>query len=107
MKPAARIEDLLTTLPPSLVSAESPSASSPLGTQFPLPQACLTVSLTPSWAQVYLHSQPVGTMSRGRVSKDLVVEVRRQSDPEGTVRRLQEALEDMSHGLVRWGEKVL
>jgi hypothetical protein len=63
----------------------------------------LSINLTPGWAQLYLHSRPYTAGGGGR---ELVLEVRRQKDAEGTVRRIGEGLEDLQRGLVSWGGRV-
>nr|XP_031858968.1 uncharacterized protein CI109_005636 [Kwoniella shandongensis]KAA5526040.1 hypothetical protein CI109_005636 [Kwoniella shandongensis] len=74
LQPAARIEDLLLTLPPNLIIPH-PNPNVPPRPTLPLPQTHLSITLTPTWAQLYLHSSAVTTSKRG--SKELVVEVRR------------------------------
>ncbi|OCF32243.1 hypothetical protein I316_06158 [Kwoniella heveanensis BCC8398] len=114
LQPAARIEDLLLTLPPNLIVPSISSSSSNPIRSLPLPQTHLSVKLTPSWAAMYLHSAPVAisralsrTSEGGGSSKELVVEVRRTSTLEGTVKMIGDGLDDISRRLVTWGDRVL
>jgi hypothetical protein len=99
-KPCARIEDLLLTLPISIITLSLGSGNK----TFPLPHSHLAITLTPSWVQVVLHSKPV--WEPGNRSKELVVEVRREGTLEGCARRVGEGLDDVRRGLVAWGERV-
>ncbi|WVW80967.1 hypothetical protein I302_102958 [Kwoniella bestiolae CBS 10118] len=103
LQPSARIEDLLLTLPPQFIvptlSTHAPTRS------LPLPQSHLSVTLTPTWAQVYLHSHPVGSGKRGG-SREMVVEVRRTGTLEGTTKRIEDGLDDIYRRLVPWGGRV-
>ena len=102
LQPAARIEDLLLTLPPRLIVPHGPPRR-----QIPLPQSHLSVTLSPGWVSLWLNSHDVGVPFIGKMGRDLVLEVRRQDSAEGNVRRVREGLEDMLSGVVRWGERVL
>lgn len=99
-KPCARIEDLLLTLPTSIITLFLSSGNQ----TFPLPHSHLAITLTPSWVQVILHSRPV--WEPGNRSKELVVEVRREATLEGCARRVGEGLDDIRRGFVTWGERV-
>ncbi|WRT70432.1 uncharacterized protein IL334_007430 [Kwoniella shivajii] len=104
LQPTARIEDLLLSLPSTyIVSATSSPSPPPQG--LPLPQSHMSVTLTPTWAQVYLHSQPVSSTRRG--SKELVIEVRRIGTLEGTLKRIEDGLDDIQRRLAPWGGRVL
>ncbi|GFZ48515.1 hypothetical protein JCM24511_06263 [Saitozyma sp. JCM 24511] len=103
LQPVARIEDLLLTLPPRLISPQPETGSSPPPRSLPLPHSHLSINLTPGWAQVYLHPRPYTAGGGGR---ELVLEVRRQKDAEGSVRRIGDGLEDLQRGLVSWGGRV-
>ncbi|WVQ63180.1 uncharacterized protein L199_001331 [Kwoniella botswanensis] len=104
LQPSARIEDLLLTLPSHFI-VPFPSSNSPIPQRgFPLPQSHLSVTLTPTWAQLYLHSNPVASGKRG--SKELVVEVRRIGTLEGTTKRIEDGLDDIYRRLVPWGGRV-
>ncbi|WVR00383.1 hypothetical protein IAU59_007526 [Kwoniella sp. CBS 9459] len=111
LQPAARIEDLLNTLPPELI-IPSTNPSTQISRSLPLPQTHLSVQLTPSWAGLYLHSTPVSlalassSSTRGG-SKELVVEVRRTNTLEGTVKMIGDGLDDVHRRLVAWGDRVL
>ncbi|ORY28153.1 hypothetical protein BCR39DRAFT_535740 [Naematelia encephala] len=103
LQPAARVEDLLLSLPTRLITLES----RPNYGQLPLSHAYLSVVLTPTWAQVWTHASPVVGAQRGaRTGKELVLEVRRQRGCEATVQRLNQGLQDMINGLVSWGGRV-
>ncbi|WVR07855.1 hypothetical protein IAU60_004898 [Kwoniella sp. DSM 27419] len=96
LQPAARIEDLLETLSRYIVK-DGPATRS-----LPLPLTHLSVSLTPTWASLYLHSAPVAK----RGSKELVVEARRTETLEGTVKRIGDGLDDIARRLAPWGGRV-
>lgn len=101
MKPCARMEDLLLTLPTSIVTL-SMTSNSPRS--FPLSHSNIAITLTPSWVQVILHSKPV--WEPGNRSKELIVEVRREQTLEGCAKRVEQGLDDVRRGLVAWGERV-
>ena len=102
LQPAARIEDLLRTLPARLIIRDGPPRR-----QIPLPHSHLSVTLSPGWVSLWLNSHDVGVPHSGKLGRDLVLEVRRQAAAEEVVKRLREGLEDMAGGVVRWGERVL
>ncbi|KAK1923107.1 hypothetical protein DB88DRAFT_493812 [Papiliotrema laurentii] len=102
LQPAARIEDLLLTLPRYLVVPDGPAVR-----RLPLPQSHLVVYLTPGWVSLILRSHPAGRPTTSKVGRDTVIEVRRQPTAEATVERIKDGLEDMQNGLVQWGERVL
>lgn len=68
----------------------------------PLPQAYLSVNLTPAWVQLYAHSAPAGQ----RGGRELVLEARRTATLEGNVKRLGEGLDSLRRGLLGWGDRV-
>ncbi|WWC71810.1 uncharacterized protein I206_105769 [Kwoniella pini CBS 10737] len=103
LQPTARIEDLLLTLP-SIYIIPAQSSTDPPQRGLPLSHTHLSVTLTPTWAQLYLHSYPLSSFRRG--SKELVVEVRRIGTLEGTVRRIEDGLDDIHRRLVPWGGRV-
>ncbi|TYJ51135.1 hypothetical protein B9479_008310 [Cryptococcus floricola] len=102
LQPAARIEDLLSTLPPHLITPISilPSPPSPKRT-LPLPQALVNISLSPNWASVWINAQVVEGLKRKGGGKEMVLEVdvRRVGTLEGVVARVGEALDDLRLGL--------
>ncbi|WWC91495.1 uncharacterized protein L201_006441 [Kwoniella dendrophila CBS 6074] len=105
LQPAARIEDLLLTLPSTFIIPffnSAPGNPPPKG--LPLPQTHLSVTLTPTWAQLYLHFYPLSSVKRG--SKELVIEVRRIGTLEGTTKRIEDGLDDIYRRLVPWGGRV-
>ncbi len=105
-KPAARLEDLLLTLPRHLIVPASTSTSNPTG-QFPLTQSHLGISLTPTWVQLNLHASRVDTGVRGKKpGKEVVLQVRREGTLEATIRMLGEGLNAVRRGEVRWGDRV-
>ncbi|KAK8853040.1 hypothetical protein IAR55_003741 [Kwoniella newhampshirensis] len=104
LQPAARIEDLLLTLSPKFISPTTTPANAVPGRSLPLPQSHLSITLTPTWAQLYLHSGSVTASKRGR--KELVVEVRRTETLEGTAKRVEEGLDDLRRRLLEWGGRV-
>ncbi|ODN81428.1 hypothetical protein L202_01859 [Cryptococcus amylolentus CBS 6039] len=106
LQPAARIEDLLSTLPPHFITPTSilPSPPPPKRT-LPLPQALVSISLTPNWAQVWINAQVVSLARKGG-GKEMVLEVRRVGTLEGVVARIGEGLDDLRLGLVGWGGRV-
>ncbi|ODN85861.1 hypothetical protein L198_07425 [Cryptococcus wingfieldii CBS 7118] len=118
LQPAARIEDLLSTLPPHLITPTdilpSPisSPSSSLERKLPLPQALVSIFLTPNWVQVWVDAQVVGGLVRkgggGGGGKEMVLEVRTAGTGtlEGIVGRVGEGLEGLRVGLVGWGGRV-
>ena len=95
----ARIEDLLLTLPLSLISPCPPRRTPPDGS-LPLPQPCLSVTLSPGWCQLYIWSNTYGTRGAGR---DMVFEVKRMDTLEGTVTMIKYALEQLGRGTLPWG----
>ena len=99
IQPVARIEDLLLTLPPSLISPLPPASLPPTGS-LPLPQPCLSITLTPGWCQLFIWSNIYGTRGAGR---DMVFEVKRMETLEGTVTMIQYALEQLGRGTMPWG----
>ncbi|WVQ84898.1 hypothetical protein IAT38_007061 [Cryptococcus sp. DSM 104549] len=107
LQPAARIEDLLLTLPPSLLTPPHllPAPLPPPTRSIPLPHPYLSVSLTPTWAQLYIHGQAVVSTEKP-VGRELVVEVRRTGGLEGTVRRLEEGLDSVRLRVVPWGGRA-
>ena len=104
LQPIARTEDLLLTLPLSLITPSVPDGR--LRSRVPLPHPHLLINLTPTWCQLYLSTVPYGSSERIKAGRDLVVEVRRQITPEDSIRRVGEGLEDIQRGMVRWGDKV-
>ncbi|WOO77006.1 uncharacterized protein LOC62_01G000606 [Vanrija pseudolonga] len=107
LQPAARIEDLLLTIPPSLITPWGPRAAPHAA--LPLPHTHLAVALSPLWAQLHLSYSPITAANLtgfNRVGRTFIVEVRRGRSPEETVRRIHEALEDISRGLLPWGSRV-
>ncbi|CAD6572618.1 MAG: proteasome regulatory particle subunit [Tremellales sp. Tagirdzhanova-0007] len=104
LQPTARLEDLLLSLPTHLIASvgpRNPPAS------FPLPQSHLSVSLTPSWVQLFLHASPFG--ARGRNKKHgriMVLEVHREGTLEATIRMLGEGLNEVRKGAAQWGDRV-
>lgn len=128
LQPAARIEDLLLTLPPGLVvphlphsvsgfssDAAEPGMTSAPGRALPLPHSYLSVILTPLWAQLYVHARPLvlsgadpgGSGGRGR-GRELVLEVKRQprQTVEQVVLSIQTGLEEIDRGTVPWGARL-
>ncbi|WWC64367.1 uncharacterized protein I303_106977 [Kwoniella dejecticola CBS 10117] len=103
LQPTARIEDLLLTIPSQYI-IPSFSSPNPPPRGLPLPQSHLSITLTPTWAQLYLHSHPLSSSRRG--SRELVVEVRRIGTLEGTVKRIEDGLDDIQRRLVSWGGRV-
>lgn len=105
LQPCARIEDLLLSLPSTLVSLRIPPPLTALrSTSFPLPHSNIAITLTPSWVQATLHSKPI--WQPGNRSRELIVEVRRDTSLEECARRVGEGLEDVMRGYIAWGEKV-
>ncbi|ODN82475.1 hypothetical protein L198_07697 [Cryptococcus wingfieldii CBS 7118] len=111
LQPAARIEDLISTLPPHFITPTSilpsPPPPNPKRT-LPLPQALVSISLTPNWAQVWINAQVqgVGLARKGEGKKEMVLEVRRVGTLEGIVASVGEGLDHLRLGLVRWGGRV-
>lgn len=66
----------------------------------PLPQACLSITLSPGWCQLYIWSKIYGTRGAGR---DMVFEVKRMETLEGTATMIQYALEQLQRGTLPWG----
>ncbi|GMK58280.1 hypothetical protein CspeluHIS016_0503120 [Cutaneotrichosporon spelunceum] len=104
LQPAARIEDLLIHLPRRLVAPPD----EPVGEvrqALPLAHTHIAVTLSPLWAQLWFSYSPVNaTNTRGaRVGRSLVVEVRREKDPESMVRTFGQALEWLRTGQIGWG----
>ncbi|KAL1413311.1 hypothetical protein Q8F55_001067 [Vanrija albida] len=107
LQPAARIEDLLLTIPTNLITPWGPRSAPHAA--LPLPHTHLAVALSPLWAQLHLSYSPITAANLtgfNRVGRTFIVEVRRGRVPEETVRRIHEALEDISRGLLPWGSRV-
>ncbi|OWZ36264.1 hypothetical protein C356_04741 [Cryptococcus neoformans c45] len=112
LQPSARSEDLLSTLPQTLITPTTLLPLPPAPKRaLPLPQSLLSINFTPTWAQLYINASPVALTKAGG-GREIVVEVRRvdregkMRSLEGTVRMIGEALEDMRRGLVKWGGRV-
>ncbi|WVQ72956.1 hypothetical protein IAR50_002518 [Cryptococcus sp. DSM 104548] len=106
LQPAARIEDLLSALPSRFITPISilPSPGPPKRA-LPLPQALISIALTPNWAQIYINSQTVSLTKPGG-GKEMVLEVRRMATLEGTLGNIEKGLDDMRLGFVAWGGRV-
>lgn len=98
------MEDILLTYISSSLIIPYHISNSPPTTTFPLPHNHLSISLTPSWCQLYIWARPFGQGGNG---KDLVLEVRRAETLEGSMRNIEEGLVDIGRGLVQWGGRVL
>lgn len=98
-QPAARVEDLLRSLPLTLVTDDRPVVA--VAHAFPLPHAHVSVALSGRWVQVFLHFSPVG--ARRSTGRALVVEMRRRASPEETVERLGVVLDAVRAGHIPWG----
>nr|KIR47611.1 hypothetical protein I312_03379 [Cryptococcus bacillisporus CA1280] len=112
LQPCARSEDLLSTLPQTLITPITLLPSPPPPARaLPLPQSLLSINLTPAWAQLYINAFPV-SLTKIKGGREMVLEVRRldrerrMRSLEETVRLIGEALEDMRRGLVEWGGRV-
>jgi hypothetical protein len=107
LQPAARVEDLLLRLPAHLVTPPPADGqcTGELRQALPLPHAHVAVTLSPLWAQLWLSYSPVNAPNTrgGRAGRSLVVEVRREKNPEDMVRAFGQALEWMSKGRIGWG----
>ena len=102
LQPCARIEDLLLDLPGFLIYPRGPPKR-----QLPLPHSHVSVTLSPGWISLWLHSNDVTVPTKGKMGRDLVLEVRRQETAEKSVVRLREGLEDLQNGLAHWSERIL
>jgi hypothetical protein len=102
LQPCARIEDLLLDLPDFLIYPAGPPKR-----QLPLPHSHLSVTLSPGWISLWLNSSDVAVPIRGKMGRDLVIELRRQETAERCVARIREGLEDLQNGLAHWGERIL
>lgn len=108
LQPSARVEDLLYSLPPELVSGQR--GMGPVSRRgLPLPWEYLGVSLTPGWCQLYRSSIPLGSSGGGsggeRRGREVVLEARRGRTCEETAQNVAVALGAMRRGDLPWGDR--
>lgn len=101
------MEDLLLTLPAYLITPTAPPKGE-LYLALPLPHPHLAINVSPLWAQLWIHYQPVfEPVAPGkRVRRILALEVRRGRTSEDTVQRLKNGLDAIRMGRLDWGQKV-
>ncbi|BEI93678.1 uncharacterized protein CcaverHIS019_0601370 [Cutaneotrichosporon cavernicola] len=107
LQPAARVEDLLLRLPRHLIAPPPVDGKcvGELRQALPLAHAHVAVTLSPLWAQLWLSYSPVNVPNTkgGRAGRSLVVEVRKEKNPENIVRAFGQALEWLHNGQIGWG----